>query len=544
MHVEEELKTYLQVLWRYRWVVVACAVIASMAALGISNRLTPLYSATATVRVASVPGGAADYVYISTLTRLSNTYVEIANSEVSLKEVAKRLGLQEQPDVDVAVVPETELIEIRASSPDPALARDIANTLAGLMIEQSVQLYGGDVPTAREILEGQLQQARVDLDAATSEYEDALRMSQTSPDEESSMPNPDLETLSHILYVRQQVYADLLQKYEDARTSEQLRANAITIVEPASLPLRPSKPNVPLNTALGLFAGLAMGVILAYFFESMDDTVRSIEDVQALTPLPILCSIPEFKGSPGVTGGVERAYLYLAPSFHQLRTRLTLTGIQAGAAVSFLITSPEPGAGKSTVAANFATSLAEAGNRVVLVDMDIHRPHIHSILGLSNEKGFGEIVRGNLKWNDVLQNTSTPNLRVVTAGSGLERLPESLTPGRIGDLIKQLGSEFNYVVIDAPAFLSVAEPAMIASKVDSVVVVAARRSTERANLRFTLQQLAELDIKVSGIVMNKMPYLRLYRYYSVQQPKWHPFHHISRRKAVAVQGGTSASKKE
>ena len=90
MRVDEELGTYLRVLWRYKWVVAACAIIASMVALGISLQLTPLYSATATLRVASAPGGAADWAYMSSLTRLSNTYVEIATSDTTLDDVAKR----------------------------------------------------------------------------------------------------------------------------------------------------------------------------------------------------------------------------------------------------------------------------------------------------------------------------------------------------------------------------------------------------------------------------------------------------------------------
>ena len=173
MRVEEELGTYLQVLWRCKWMIAACAIIASMVALGISLQLTPLYSGTATLRVASAPIGAADYISTYSITRLSNTYVEIATSDISLDEVAERLGLQKRPKVEVEVVPETELIAISASDPDPARARDIANTLANMMVEQSVQLYGGSAPTARKILEKQLKQAKADLDAAVSSYDAA-----------------------------------------------------------------------------------------------------------------------------------------------------------------------------------------------------------------------------------------------------------------------------------------------------------------------------------------------------------------------------------
>lgn len=551
MRVEEELKSYLQVLWRYKWVSIACATIASVVALVVSSQLTPLYSATATLRVASAPGGSADYIYVATLTRLSNTYVEIATSEISLNEVTQRLNLMEQPDVEVEIVSETELIRITASNPDPLIARNIANTLADIMVELSTQLYGGNAPTAREILEDQLQQAKIDMNAAVDDYENALRSNRiyyTPLASGTPMPNPDLETLSHILYVRQQIYADLLQRYEDARTNEQVYANAVTIIEPATPPQKPSTPNLLLNTALGLLAGLAMGVILAFLFEGMDDTVRSIADIQSLTPLPILCAIPELKGHLGSIGSLklfQRGHLAFAPAFHQLRARLIMTD-DAPEAATFLITSPEPGTGKSTIAANLAMSLAEGGNRVVLIDMDLYRPRLHSILDLPNENGLSNFMRGEIQLDAALQSTPYPNLRIITTGSRLDKTSECLTPAIIGSLLKRLKKDGYHVLIDAPAFLSVADPIIIASQADSVVVVSAIRKTERQNLQFTLQQLAELGLKVSGIVVNRISDSHLYRYYSNRSQKKIPFRwsNFTHHRSVPVKNTPPISGKE
>ena len=524
MRVEEELRTYLQVLWRYKWMVAACAIIASMVALGISLQLTPFYSATATLRVASAPGGSFDYMSISSLTQLRNTYVEIATSDISLDEVAERLELQKQPSVQVDVVPETELIRISASDPDPARARDIANTLAGIMVEQSMQLYGGSAPTAREILEGQLKQAKLDLDAALSEYNGALRAGQSSATLTASgtpIPNPNAETLAHLLGVRQQIYTDLLQKYEAARTNEQLRSNAITVVEPAYLPQNPATPRVRLNALLGLVAGFAGGLILAFLFEAMDDTLRGIEDVQEMTTLPILCSVPELKSRLSLNANLSfsgNGHLLMAPAFDRLRARLILSDAKPKSA-KLLITSPEPGAGKSTVAANLAISLAKGGDRVVLVDMDFHRPRMHSMFGLPNEKGLSDFLRGKVQLDATLQTTTRPNLRVVTAGSNPNVPSDWLTPGEIDSLLETLGKECDYVLIDTPALLSVADPTVLASQADSVILVVARRKSERRHFRLALQQLVELNAKVAGIVLNKVPNSKVYSYYSGRRRK-------------------------
>jgi non-specific protein-tyrosine kinase len=518
MRVEEELGTYLQVLWRRKWMVAACAIIASMVALGISFQLTPLYSGTATLRVAAAPIGASDYISISSLTRLSNTYVEIATNDISLNEVAQRLGLEKQPKVDVKIVPETELITISASDPDPARARDIANTLANMMVEQGTQFYGGDAPTARQILETQLTQAKADLDAAVSAYDAALRNSVTPANPatpETPITSAELETLGRLLSIRQQIYGDLLQKYENTRISEQVRANAITIVELASLAQRPATPRVPLNAALGLSVGLATGVILAFLFEGMDDTLRGIEDVQAMTTLPIMGQIPERKRTlASVVDSVLSRAGRLLPmlGFHQLVARLLLSEAMSKS-TSFLITSPEPGAGKSTVAANLAMSLAAAGHRVVLADMDFRRPCQHSIFDLPNGKGLSDYMCGKIQLDAALQHALYPSLRVATAGSSPDGTSEWLAPVKIGALLERLGKDGDYVLIDAPAWLSVADPAMIASQADAVILVVARRGTGRKQLRFALQQLTELNARIAGIVVNRASNSWLYTYY-------------------------------
>lgn len=520
MNVEEEFKTYLQVLWRYKWMIILCAVISFGVALGISLILTPKYKATTTVRVASTPGGASDYTYIGSLTRLTNTYVEIASSDLTLDEVATRLGLAEQPKVEVEVVPETELIEISTSNPDPGLAVEITNTLANIIVEQSLELYGGDVPTAREILEEQLSQAKIDLESAVAEYESTLLKIKSTPTKLSNstpLPNLDLETLSHIVYVRQQIYGDLLQRYESARTSEQLRTNAITLVEPATIPEKQDSPKLLLNSALGLIAGFILGVMLAFIVEGLDDTLHSIKDVQAITQLPILGIIPELKGKSKSKVKLlvtPDGKLTTIPSFDQLRTRILQSTTKKLISIKILVTSPEPSSGKSTVASNLAISLAKGGKRIILVDMDLRRPTLHSIFGLSNHVGLSDYLLGEKQIFEILLPTSLPNLRLITAGS-IDFDPIDLyTTENLDNLFDKLSGYYDYLVIDSPAILSVADPMVFAKQVDELILVATRYITKLHNLLFTIQQLEDLNKKITGIVLNRMKKDSLYKYYS------------------------------
>ena len=281
---------------------------------------------------------------------------------------------------------------------------------------------------------------------------------------------------------------------------------------------------MPLNAALGLVAGLAMGVILAFLFEGMDDTLRGIEDLQAMSTLPILSQIPERKRTLASTfdpTSSRDGRLLPVPAFQQLCARLLLSEATLES-TSFLITSPEPGAGKSTVAANLAISLAEAGQRVVLIDMDFRRPRLHSIFKLPNGHGLSDYMCDKIQLEAALQDVPYPNLRIATAGSSRNAISQWLAPVKIRELFERLEKECDYVVIDAPALLSVADPAVIATQADAVILVVARRKTGRQHLRFALQQLADLKAKVAGIVVNRIPNSQLYSYYSSKRSKEDP----------------------
>ena len=159
----------------------------------------------------------------------------------------------------------------------------------------------------------------------------------------------------------------------------------------------------------------------------------------------------------------------------------------------------------------------------MLVDMDFRRPRLHSIFRLPNEKGLSDYMCGKIQLDAALQDAPYPNLRDCNG---------RLKPGcnilngwhrsKSARLLERLDKECDYVLIDAPALLSVADPAVIATQADAVILVVARRKTGRKHLRFALQQLAELKAKVAGIVVNKIPNSQLYSYYSSKRSKEDP----------------------
>jgi|GEM_PF-373277 len=516
-----ELKGYLGVLWRYKWIIVVCTVVAASVALALSFLMTPIYAATSTVRVSVASGGVVDWGANALAARLVNTYVEIATGDRLREQVMNELGLEREPGVEVEPVPETELLRITATDPDPAAAQAVANLLARMMIENSLEFYGGDAPTARELLEIQLEEAQTNLDNAVAAYDTALRSSRVETVDVQGTPVPEgyLDYLQAQVTLRQQIYADVLERYENARYNESLRANAITIVEEAYLPTSPASPKKALNLLFGLVGGLGVGAVLAFLLETLDTSIRNTEEVQTTVPLPLLGQIPEaphglpFRPAPSPLFP-ESGYPFLADVYHRLRAHLMMSGAIPPGSASVLITSPEPGTGKSTVTANLGLALAQSGSRVILVDMDLRRPSLHRIFNLSKEPGLSDVLRGETTLNEVLQEGSHKNLRILTAGRVTDDLTGLLTPTQTGAFIESLLEDCDYVLLDAPAVLATADATLLAGQADTILVLAAQRRTDRTNLRQSLQHLHQIGAKVAGVIVNRVPRSRLYAYYS------------------------------
>lgn len=496
-----DISSYWQVL-RRRWsLIFVCTLWAVAIVMLISSLLTPIYAATATIRVAVASGGQVDWGAQALFTRLSNTYVEIARSRPVMDDLVARLGRQIEPSVEVKIVPETELLRITATDPDPALARDVANTLADIMAERSVLLYSGNAPTAREILAGQIEQARRDLDQAWADYNAALAASgQSDAANPAGTPVPSgaLEALSRAVSLRQEIYADLLQRYESARINEQLLANAITVIEPAALPTRPATPNVPFNAVLGLVGGLTAGVVLSFVLESLSSKLRSVDEIRSMTDLPILGQVPL---SPRRSLMQRDGSSPFMDACHALRVRLFLAD-EGDSGGTIMVTSPEPGTGKTTIASALAVAMAESGLQVALIDADLRLPNLHQVFGLSEHPGLYEVLTEQHAVGGALQSTSWPTLRVMTGGQPSGEVTSLMSQAAIQAFLAQLRECADHVVIDAPAYLSAAHTAILARHADRVLVIVGQDFTERGHLHRTLEQLAGIEANVAGLVIN------------------------------------------
>lgn len=325
------------------------------------------------------------------------------------------------------------------------------------------------------------------------------------------------------------LYNGLLDRMKEANVSAGLKESNIHVVDPAVVPTGPVKPRVLLNLTLGLILGLALGIGLAFFQEYLDKTLKTADDVEQLLRLPALGVLPRFglqgsdkhlDSSPEEDAAAEEALVaatgsnghrLMAPAiqtspqaveaFRSLRTSVLLSASPVPKLI--LVTSALPSEGKTTTAVNLGATLASLGNRVVVVDCDMRRPACHRSTGVENSPGFVQCLTSRVELaSAVLPVPGVENLCVVPCGPIPPNPAEVLSSPVAADLLQRLRTQFEYVLVDSPPLLSVADGRILATLVDAVVLVARAHSTPYDVVRRARTLLYGSGARILGVALN------------------------------------------
>jgi polysaccharide biosynthesis transport protein len=510
-----ELQSYLAILWRRKWVIAIVTLIIACGAAIATYLTVPVYVSTTTLRAITiggeVAGGRIDAAYTE---RLLNTYGTIVTGRSVLSELRQRFNLPQTPNITVELVRGTELMRIRAEATDPAVARDLAEAAAELLMHQANEQFSSSGRSTQEILQLQLDQVGEELAEARQQYQ---QLATQTPDDRVG-----LEALSQSIQLKERTQATLLTQYETARLNEALRANSIYIVERANLPTSPSAPRTGVNLLLGLLGGLVAGVMLAFLFENQDATLRTREQIEGVTQPPIIGEIPAAKDRLQIVHS-NNGHRPQMEAFRRLRVNILAAETEV-ISRTVLVTSAEAGAGKTTVAANLAVTIAQSGRRVVLVDCNMHNPQLHTLFDLPNETGLTSVLTGELSVVGATLKTRIPRLHVLTSGhllhdelkwlgppeivpAGLmDRLSqgvELLGSPKMAAILRELKAEYDTVLLDTAAMLTATDAAVLVPLVDEVVLVVARDRSQREAIRSIQRQLENVHAKSIGVVVNK-----------------------------------------
>jgi|RhiMethySRZTD1v2_1073278.scaffolds.fasta_scaffold19330_5 capsular exopolysaccharide synthesis family protein len=314
---------------------------------------------------------------------------------------------------------------------------------------------------------------------------------------------------------------DLLTRQNETETTRGLtRATNIRVVDRAEAPRGPFKPNKKLNLALSLIFGLGLGGATAFLFNYLDNTVKSEHDIQRYAGVPALGFVPLYQPLHAVEGDgtaepPQRSQYEadlachadsrssFAEAFKSLRTSFLLASPERPPR-HVVVTSCEPLDGKSTVATNLAIALTQIGRRVVMVDADLRRPRLHKVLGLSNEIGVSSFLSGNAPAEDLIQDTTIPNLFAITSGPVPPNPSELLASAALEALLKSLEElgPFDHVFVDSPPLLQMADAVLLADRMEATIIVAREGRTVNAALASGVRRLRQSRARILGAVLN------------------------------------------
>ncbi|MBD0863953.1 polysaccharide biosynthesis tyrosine autokinase [Gordonia sp. zg691] len=292
----------------------------------------------------------------------------------------------------------------------------------------------------------------------------------------------------------------------------------LTVVSPAVQPVEPFSPRTERNTVLAVLVGFVLGLLIAVLRERFDTRLRNGDEVQRNVPSAVLAEIPtenSLDGRPVIdfSVGSSRA----AEGYRRLRTNLAFVNVDQPPRC-ILVTSPGPGEGKTTTSMNLAAALAEDGNRVVLVDADLRRPSVAGRLGLNAAVGLTSFLRGDGVISDFVQSGPAERLDVLVAGALPPNPAELLGSQRARDGLEALQASYDFVIVDTPPVLPVADAAILSQYMDGALVVVRAGRTRSQDLTTAFDSLMTAKASILGVVLNDVSaHDSRYVYYSYEQ---------------------------
>jgi tyrosine-protein kinase Etk/Wzc len=345
----------------------------------------------------------------------------------------------------------------------------------------------------------------------------------TYPGMETRFAQLQLET-----ELQNDTYKYLLSQLEAARISAATISPYIQIVETATVAGR-----IGIGTRqkvmIGLVVGLFLGILSAFFLEYLDQTIKTSADVERALEIPVLGLIPRQSPSasgPG-KGGRRRGAIPLvslvspddptSEAYRALRTNVTFVNAEQRALQLICVTSPGPGEGKSTTAANLAITLAQQGAHTLLVDADLRRPLVHRAFNLVQEPGLTDVLVGASQLREAIRPNVIPKLDILPAGALPPNPSELLGSEAMHRLHEQLRTQYDTVIFDSPPTLAVTDAAVLGASTDAVILVLRAGETEEVAAQRTLGQLRRVQARVAGTVLNGVEqerdrYYNYYRY--------------------------------
>ncbi len=518
-----DIRQYLALFLQWAWLIALVAAVAGAASYYYSSRLTPYYrsSAIALVNVAPASRTTTDYTSILLSEQLTSTYSQLMVRDPVMSEVALQLGLPNSPAeikewTTVSPVSDTSLLRVTVETVDPNLSANVANAIVAVFGKQIFELQAQRFSQSKATLEAQLK----DIEAQILSY---------SAEAERATSSEKKDQLEAKVTQYREIYSNLLSSYEQVRLSEAQSMSSIEQAEPATPNPDPVRPNVVQNTALAAVVGLMLALGGIVLKEVLDDTVKTPADITQKFGLPILGVINHHNPEVDSPITMTEPRSPTAEAYRKLRTNVSFTSVDRPLK-TILVTSPEPGEGKSTTISNLGVVLAQSGKRVMIADCDLRHPRVHAYFGLTNRVGLSSLFSPATLMHNVSRQTQVDNLSVITTGSLPPNPSELMGSQRLQEILEKIGQTADIILIDTPPVLAVTDATALASSIDGVLLVVRPGTTRISAVRQSLDQLRQVNARVLGVVLNDVKtrggaygyHYNYYRNYTAYQKYYGP----------------------
>ena len=323
--------------------------------------------------------------------------------------------------------------------------------------------------------------------------------------------------LERQIAVKESLYTLLLERLEEAKISEAAVVGNAAIVDPATVPQSPVKPNKKLSLAIGGVLGIFLGMLMVFLAEYLDKTLKTEEEIERFSRQPIIGRIPSIEGTS------EEMYVEknpTAPSSESIKLAASNLSFTMGEGKTVAVTSVLPTEGKSFVIANIAYSMANSGQRVVLLDLDLRRPRVEKILKAGKRtKGAVDVIMGTASIDDVVENYAE-NMDFIGVGIIPPNPTIVLSSKRIDTLLSELKQRYDRVLIDMPPAVVTSDVSLVGNKLDGIVLVVRPGRAIKDGLRIVVENLKTVGVKILGVIVNGVDeknssyYYHYYYYYN------------------------------
>lgn len=318
-----------------------------------------------------------------------------------------------------------------------------------------------------------------------------------------------------------ELYDSILTRFKESNIEGDFQSQRARIIDPALLPESPYKPRKARIMGFAGLGGLFLGILLVVIRQRLDNSIKSADDFEALTGIPVLCNVPKSsdasKNKSLYQHIIEDPASTFAESIRTARTGIVLSDLDKSKK-RLLVTSALPQEGKSSIASSLAVSFSQI-EKVLLVEADLRRPSLSKYLGLKEKKpGLTELLAGQVKPGDVLQQVSD-NVHFLAAGSVPPNPAEILSTQKFKDVMEALAQDYDRVIFDSPPCQPISDTMLLASHVDSAIFVVQYDKTARAPIQVALRRLGQAQVPITGAVLNQYEFGNAYAsdYYSYYQ---------------------------